>query len=147
MLISDFSFVTYSFANRSAKANQIQSEAVLQAFHREFESQYAMPLTQAHTNLLLKRRTEFVGTKTLNSSLRFFAIAIRKPKIYKPVCQPVLMQILFELSLPLLLTTPREVEVWTEDPIEYVRMQVDRTDHKNVKHATRDLVQAICLIR
>ena len=95
----------------------------------------------------MRRRSEFVGNRCLNSAIRFFQMSFRKPSIYKQVCQPVLMPVLFELSLPLLILTPDEIETWKVDPVEYVRMQVDVTDTKNVKHRVRDLVQAICSIR
>ena len=55
--------------------------------------------------------------------------------------------ILLELTLPLLLTSDYESRLWSEDPIEYIRLQVDNSNSWNVKRTNAGLVKAICNIR
>lgn len=40
-----------------------------------------------------------------------------------------------------------EYELWNENPIEYVRMQVDQSNPFNYKHIAKLLVKSICGIK
>ena len=82
--------------------------------------------------MLLARKSQFVGTKTLNSALRFVATALGKAKMRR-LCAEHVHTILFELTLPLLLISQNEFTLWDEDAVEYVRLQVDMSNVYNVK--------------
>lgn len=118
----------------------------LQAFFREFDAQYASALCQSHLKVLLARKAQFVGTKTLNCALRFVATSLNKAKMRK-LCQEHVQTILFELTLPLLLITQNEFQLWSENPVEYVRLQVDNSNAWNVKRMDEELIKTICNIR
>jgi len=118
----------------------------LDRFFTEFDQHYAAKLCNAHLNMLLSKKEQFVGTKTLNCSLRFVAMAIKTAKMRK-MCAPHIKTILFELTLPLMLVTQYEMETWTSNPIEYVRLQVDNSNSWNVKRTNQDMIKAICSIR
>jgi t-SNARE complex subunit (syntaxin) len=46
-----------------------------------------------------------------------------------------------------MLITDKEVQIWGDNQIEYVRLQVDNTNAWNVKRTNQDLIKAICNIR
>ena len=46
-----------------------------------------------------------------------------------------------------MLITEKEVQIWNENKIEFVRLQVDNTNQWNVKRTNQDLIKAICNIR
>ena len=96
--------------------------------------------------MLLARKTQFVGVKTLNCSLRFVASSLNKAKMRR-LCQEHIQTILYELTLPLLLITEQEFQLWSENPVEYVRLQVDNSNAWNVKRVDEDLIKTICNIR
>lgn len=50
---------------------------VKDAFYYEFDRNYSAPLLESHIKLILSKRTNFVGTKTLVSALKFMQIALR----------------------------------------------------------------------
>jgi hypothetical protein len=58
-----------------------------------------------------------------------------------------LQSILYEITLPLMLITDREVQIWGENQIEYVRLQVDNSNSWNVKRTNQELIRTICQIR
>jgi t-SNARE complex subunit (syntaxin) len=60
---------------------------------------------------------------------------------------PHLQSILYEITLPLMLITDKEVQTWGDNQIEYVRLQVDNNNAWNVKRTNQDLIKAICNIR
>ena len=60
---------------------------------------------------------------------------------------PSLQSILYEITLPLMLITDREVQIWGENQIEYVRLQVDNSNSWNVKRTNQELIRTICQIR
>lgn len=137
-----------TIAVRSGNTKSIRSGREKQdRFRQEFDRNYAAPLCQTHINLIIRKKTQFVGVKTLNCSLRFLAKAINSKQLYKTVCHQHLQNILYEITLPLLLITDQEVQVWNDNKIEYVRLQVDSSNAWNVKRTNQDLIQAICKIR
>ena len=140
-------FIADSIAVRSG-GSQIRANRQLQdAFRKEFETNYAAPLTSTHINIINRKKTQFVGNKTLNTSLRFLTKALNNKTLYKSVCQPHLQSILYEITLPLLLISEKDVQTWTENQIEYVRLQVDRSNAWNVKRTNQELIKVICNIR
>ena len=98
-------------------------------------------------SILNRRKTNFVSFKTLNFALRFIATAIKNRRLYVTVCQPHLESILYELTLPLLLISPIELQTWNENKIEYVRLQVETNCNWSVKRTNEQLIQTICNIR
>ena len=118
-------------ANRSGNNKRVNKRSY-DAFYAEFDRNYSQPLCQSHLKVLVDRKSQFVGTKTLNCSLRFVAIALSKAHMRK-ICQPHIQTILYELTLPLLLISEYEFQVWSENPTEYVRLQVDNSNAWNVK--------------
>lgn len=79
-------FIADSIAVRSG-GSQIRANRQLQdAFRKEFETNYAAPLTSTHINLINRKKTQFVGNKTLNTSLRFLTKALSNKTLYKSVC-------------------------------------------------------------
>ena len=87
-----------------------------------------------------------MGTRTLNSALRFVATALGKAKMRR-LCAAHIQTILYKLTLPLLVMQQREFSLWEENPIEYVRLQVDMSNAFNVKRTNQDLIKTICNIR
>jgi len=51
------------------------------------------------------------------------------------------------VSLPLMLFTEAEYAIWSENSIEYVRMQVDQQSTYNPKKAIEHLIVSICSIK
>lgn len=50
-------------------------------FFAEFDKEYAAKLCQTHLNILMCKKEQFVGNKTLNSALRFVAAALKTTKM------------------------------------------------------------------
>ncbi len=115
-------------------------------FFTEFDQNYAGKLCNSHLNILLQKKEQFVGTKTLNSALRFVSMALKTNKMRK-MCQPHIQTILYDLTLPLLLVSQYEMFIWEQDQIEYVRLQVDHSNSWNVKRTNQEMIKAICNIR
>jgi hypothetical protein len=66
-----------------------------------------------------------IACKFLGLSLKF--------KESREMIKPSIENILFNISLPLFISTEKELEVFQEDQVEYVRMQVDHLTEYNVK--------------
>ena len=135
-----------SATTRAGKRTVDQNKQTHSNFYKEFDQQFAAPLCNSHLQVLLSKKTQFVGTKTLNSSLRFVSMALNKIKMRK-LCQQHIHTILFELTLPLLMLGEYEYTLWNENSIEYVRLQVDVSNSWNVKRTNQELIKTICSIR
>lgn len=107
---------------------------------------YAKPLLEAMIYILNCKKTQFVGTKTLNAAMRFFLSALARKNL-REVCMPMIHKVLFELTMPMLLLSQTEYEAWNDNQIEYVRMQVDHLNPWSVKRNNQDMIRGICGIR
>jgi hypothetical protein len=98
--LSDYS--AYRTGNAKTRSNRSQQ---LKNFLQEFEADHAPSLCDSHLKLLMRRKCgQFVGTKSLNCALRFIDSAV-KQKMTRGLCIPHVPDILFQLSLQLMLVT------------------------------------------
>ena len=116
---------TDPFANRYGNNKSGFRQNAKANFCLQIDQKYVQPLLDSHLKILNAKKTQFVGIKTLNYALRFVGIALKTAKTRK-MCQEHIELILFQLTLPLLLLTEAECNIWNENPIEYVRLQVDK---------------------
>ena len=87
-----------------------------------------------------------MGTKTLCMALKSVQIGI-KFQMTRRMIQEHINVIMYEISLPLMLLTQSEYQLWTENPIEYVRLQVDQSNPFNCKSIVKLLVNSVCGIK
>ena len=87
-----------------------------------------------------------MGTKTFCAALKTVQIGIKYATTRRMI-QEHINCILFELSLPLMLMSQAEFDMWQENPIEYVRMQVDQSNPFNPKAIVKTLVKCITGIK
>lgn len=73
---------------------------------------------------MFKRKTHFVGSKTLNFVIKLVTTAT-KVKLTMDKMIPFIENILYETVVPLMLTSNRDLQLFEEDPIEYIRKQSD----------------------
>jgi hypothetical protein len=94
---------------------------VIDGFIKEFQENYMLQLNHAHMQILMSRQKQFVGTRTLALSIKFITMSM-KFKQTRELIKPHIESILFDLSLPLFLTSEKDLETFECDPIEYVRL-------------------------
>ena len=87
-----------------------------------------------------------MGTKTLCGALRTVQIGM-KYNVTRKMIEQHINVILYEISLPMMLISQNEFDLWQENPIEYVRMQMDEKNPFNSKMLVRILVKEITRIR
>jgi hypothetical protein len=79
-------------------------------------------------------------------SLKSVQIGI-KFQITRRMIQEHINVIMYEISLPLMLLSQSEYQLWSENPIEYVRLQVDQSNPFNSKNIVKLLVNSVCGIK
>lgn len=88
---------------------------------------YAELLLESHLTLLFKRKTEFVGTKCVSFCIKFVTYSMKVDKTLEKL-KPFIEKILYETAIPIMLVTHKDVELFAQDPTEYVRKQLDFTE-------------------
>jgi len=91
-------------------------------FCKFFQETYAEKMLESHLQLMFKRKTGFVGSKTLNFNIKYVSTSI---KIERTMAQlkPFMESILYETIVPIMLVTHKDVTLFNDDPIEYIRKQ------------------------
>ena len=96
----------------------------MQAFINEFQTTYLAKLNATHINIIMQRREQFVGDRCLALSIKFLEMSMSY-KATRTLLKPHIETILFNISLPLFVTSQKDMLTFHEDPIEYVRLQND----------------------
>ena len=101
-------------------------------------------LLESHLQLMFRRKSGFVGSKTLNFNIKFVAASTKLPRTMTKLL-PFIENILYETVMPIMLVTHKDVMLFDEDPIEYIRKQLDFTETLFMpKNTVIDLLQYIC---
>mmetsp|Transcript_42364 Transcript_42364/g.55849 ORF Transcript_42364/g.55849 Transcript_42364/m.55849 type:complete len:774 (-) Transcript_42364:479-2800(-) len=109
-----------------------------------FIANYAETLAESHLQLLFKRKTNFVGSKTLNFVIKTVSQAVKVEKTLAKM-MPFLENILYETAIPLMLASSRDQQLFADDPVEYIRKQQDIMETIYMpKVNISELVQHIC---
>ena len=112
-LIYGFSFILTMFCaqtseilieNRYGNVNTQSGNTETTRFCNEFDAKYSTLILESCMKIILSKKTNFVGTKTLCGALKVIQIAL-KCRRTRVVIQNHITTILYELSLPILLIT------------------------------------------
>lgn len=103
-------------------------------FSQRFLEAMAVPLLESHLQLVFKRKQNFVGSKALNFALKYVSSSTKQEKTMD-VLRPFVENLLYETVIPIMLISHKDVSLFKEDPIEYIRKQNDFAEtcfaHKN----------------
>ena len=69
---------------------------------------------------MFKRKTHFVGSKALNFVIKLVTSAVKIPSTMAKML-PFMENILYETVIPLMIISNRDIQLFEDDPIEYVR--------------------------
>lgn len=81
------------------------------AFCKEFDNNYAVPIIQSHLSIVMQKKTNYVGTKTLSSALKLITISLKTQRT-RTLLQDKIPQLLYDVCLPLMLLTQAEYQLW-----------------------------------
>ena len=134
--------ITYRMFSKYGKTKFVEEE--FRAFSEKLIDTYAESLLESHLTLLFKRKTEFVGTKCVSFCIKFVTYSMKVEKTMEKL-KPFIESILYESAIPIMLQTHKDVCLFSEDPTEYVRKQLDFTETLYMpKQIVIDLVVQIC---
>ena len=91
-------------------------------FSNKFQNMYAIPLLQVHLKLVLYRKTNFVGSKCLNFNIKYLSSST-KIDVTMEHLKPYVNNLLYETIIPIMLMTQKDIKLYEEDSIEYIRRQ------------------------
>jgi importin-7 len=90
-------------------------------FAKVFKSKYAISLLESHLQTVLRRQTNFIGSKALNFGIKFVSQSTKMAETMAKL-KPFVEKLLFEvIVVPIMLITHRDITLFKDDPIEYVR--------------------------
>lgn len=134
--------ITFRLFSKYTSTKYLQGDEL--AWNKSFLEQYAETLCESHLQIMFKRKTNFVGSKTLNYVIKLVTSATKVKKTMDRLI-PFIDNILYETAIPLMLTSNRDQQLFEEDPIEYIRKQQDIMETIYMpKNTTIDLLQLIC---
>lgn len=131
----------------SKYGNIIYNKDEFADFNKYFIDNFAENLLESHLQLMFSRKTQFVGSKCLNFNIKFVSSSIKIPKTMAKL-KPFIENIMYETAIPIMMATERDLTLFNDDPIEYIRKQEDFTETLYMpKNTTIDLLQYICMYK
>lgn len=91
-------------------------------FSNYFLDKCAIPLLESHLQLVFKRKTNFIGSKTLNYAIKFVSSSVKQEKTMN-ILRPFVENLLYETIIPIMLVTHKDATLYKDDPIEFIRKQ------------------------
>lgn len=109
-----------------------------------FLDTFAIPLLESHLQLVFKRKTHFVGSQALNYAIKYVQSSIRQEKTMT-ILKPFVENILYETIVPIMLITHKDATLYKDDPIEFIRKQMDFTETMfSARNSIIDLLDKLC---
>lgn len=134
--------ITYRMFSKYGRTEFV--DAPQREFSAKLVATYSETLLDTHLGLLFKRKSEFVGTKTVSWAIKYVTYAMKVP-ITMEKLKPYIENILYEIVIPIMLITHKDSVLFEQDPTEYVRKQLDFTETLYMpKQIVIDLLNQIC---
>lgn len=89
-------------------------------FSNNFSLKYNIPLLESHLQILLSRQNSFVGSKALNYVIKFASHSTKLKNTMEKL-KPFVQNILYNVVIPILYVSERDMQSFNNDPIEYIR--------------------------
>ena len=141
------SLTTYRLFSKYAVTKFVKNDKEALAFNETFLAQYGELLLESHLQLVFKKKTNFVGSRTLNFNLKLIQQSIKIPQL-KDKLIPFVDTILYEIVIPLLLMSNKDIQQFDEDPVEFIRSLFDFLESIFMpKNTTIELLVGICNIK
>jgi hypothetical protein len=97
-------FIEYRYGNVGGDDDNVSKKIT---FFKYFDNFHMRPIYQCYLNIILAKRYQFVGTKTLYISLRNVKLGIKILMKYDMI-QEHINTIIYEICLPLMLISQKE---------------------------------------
>lgn len=89
-------------------------------FQTYFQQNFSEVLLEAHLQLMFARKTNFVGSKSLNFNIKFVSAGVKIPQTMAKL-KPFIENIMYETAIPIMMVSQRDQQLFNDDPIEYIR--------------------------
>ena len=114
------------------------------SFHKQLMDEFFEPLLDSFIKILNRRRTHFVGTKTLNFTMKFFSTCTRVAPAMEKII-PYVETIMKNASIPVIMLNREDVDTFENEPEDFVRWQHSNMDTLyNPKKIMLDLLIELC---
>ena len=96
---------------------------------------------------MFKKKTNYVGSKTLNFVIKMVTASCKIERTMNKL-KPFMDNVLYETVVPIMLVSHRDMTLFQEDPVEYIRKCEDLMESIYMpKNTCIDLLQYVCQYR
>ena len=88
-----------------------------------------------------------MGSKVLNFAIKYLTSSC-KLEVTMQVLKPIIPSLLYDHIIPIMMLSEKDVNLFKDDPIEYIRKQLDFTESLfSAKNTIIDLLVYLCSYR
>lgn len=142
--------ILYRFFSRYHDfSSQIDSNIII---GQVFMSKWSHPVLETILGQIFDHQTRFIPDSTMNYYIKFINQAIKIPAIcdnMKTIKRPdgefIIPSLITQVITPVVCKTLYDEELWTDNPIEYIRKQADLSQiYYSASSAAIDLLDSMC---
>lgn len=136
--------MAFRLFSKYANLKYVKNDEQELAFCTAFQQTFAEPLLESTLQLLFRTGTNFLGSKTLNFVIKLVSSA-SKIDVTMAKMVPFVDKIMYEKLVPLMMVTAKDQQLFTDDPIEFIRRQNDIMETVyQPRNSAIDLLQYLC---
>ena len=103
--------ITYRIFSKYAQTKYLDEGTPEIAFNNHFQETYGEMLLESHLQLMFKKKTNFVGSKTLNFVIKFITSSCKIERTMNKL-KPFMENILYECVIPIMLISHRDMTLF-----------------------------------
>jgi len=90
------------------KPQNVEDKALIKSFSKNFAEKHSINLLDSHLQILLSKKSCFVGSKALSFAIKFTSNSTKNPVTMEKL-KPFVETILYEVVIPTLFITERDI--------------------------------------
>ena len=99
--------LTFRLFSKYSNLKFVQNDDEMRPWCEFFQANFSETLCESHLQLMFRRKTHFVGSKTVNFVIKLVSSATKVPLTMQKMI-PFMENILFETAIPLMLISARD---------------------------------------
>ena len=101
--------ITYRAFVKYSKPTHVEQKPHITAFAKQFKENYSIGLLESHLQILMSRKTQFVGSKCLSFAIKFLGAATKQKNTMNKI-KPFVEDILYNNIVPLMFITMKDMK-------------------------------------
>ena len=137
--------ITYRIFSKYASTRYLSEGSPEMEFNNKFQQKYSEMLLESHMQIMFKKKTCFVGSKTLNFVIKFLSASCKIERTMNLI-RPHIEEILYECVIPIMLVSHSDISLFSLIPADATQNVPDISNNKDVPLTRPDIPEMVAQV-